>query len=279
MSGIIRPIIVEPLKHIYNMVRNRDYFTYSKLCSQIGRVPRYHDCKIKLNGWDLLIPDSKSFLGSYKEIFLERIYEVRSDKKEKKILDLGSNVGLSVLFFKHIYPEAEIIAIEADPKIFKYLEKNVYGNGYNDVKLVNKAVWHENTIVNFVSEGADAGHIAEGEEPNIIQIQAVDIGEILQNSEFDLVKMDIEGSEEFVLPRCEGFLEKINYIFIEYHSKVGRKQCLNQILGILSEADFRVNISNVMHNHSGFCHAKAPAGFDMQLNIFAWKDQHENMLG
>lgn len=273
MSGIIRPIIVEPLKHIYKLLSNKNYLNYSKLCSQIGRVDRYHDCNVKINGWNLLIPDSKSFINSYKEIFLERIYEVNLAKKDKKILDLGSNIGLSILFFKQIYPDSKIIAIEADPKIFKYLEKNVYGNGYQDVKLINKAVWHKNTTVDFVSEGADAGHIAEDEEGNIIKIEAVDIAEILQSCEFDLLKMDIEGSEEVVFPRCVDFLDKINYVFIEYHSKIGKKQSLSQILGILSEADFRVNISNVMNNNSGFEQQQTPAGFDMQLNIFAWKEK------
>lgn len=274
MDGIIRPIIIAPLKHIYKMLTKREYFTYSVLSSKLGKLPRYQDCQVKVHAWNLLIPDSRSFLPSYKEIFLEKIYQFQSESVAPKILDIGANIGLSVLFFKHLYPQAKITAFEADPKIFNYLERNVYGNSYNDVKLVNKAVWHENATLNFVSEGADAGHISitDASEANL-EIQAVDIAEILETSKFEFIKMDIEGAEEFVLPRCKDFLDEIKFIFIEYHSQVGRKQCLDKILGILSDAQFRVHIRNVMESHSPFVDLKTHATFDLQLNIFAWKEK------
>ena len=275
MSGIIRPIIVEPLKHIHKMVTKPEYFTYSRLRSQLRKLPRYQDCQVNVHSWNLLIPDAASFLPSYKELFVDRIYQFKSENTAPKILDIGANVGMSVLFFKHLYPQAQITAYEADPKIFNYLQKNVRENNYHDVELVNKAVWHENTTLNFVSEGADGGHISSCDRSQVsLEIPAIDIAEVLKSDRFEFIKMDIEGAEEYVLPRCQGLLDEVKFMFIEYHSPVESEQCLNKLLNILSEAQFRVYISSVSNNtFAPFTDLKISAGFDLQLNIFAWKKQ------
>jgi hypothetical protein len=74
MAGIIRPIIAKPAKHIYNMLSNPEYFQYSWLYSKLNNTPRYCECQAKINNWHLSIPDSLSFINSYKEIFVEKIY-------------------------------------------------------------------------------------------------------------------------------------------------------------------------------------------------------------
>lgn len=243
MTGILRPIVIQPLKHIYKMVKVPEYFTYSLFWSRLRHINRYNDCSVKLDDWHLIIPDNLSFIHSYKEIFVDKIYAFKWENKSPNILDLGSNIGLSILFFKSLYPDANITGFEADPKIFKYLEKNINDNSVSQVKLVNKAIWYENTYLNFVSEGADAGKVSH--EKGNSKVEATDILEVLNSQKFDFLKMDIEGAEEFVIPRCRGFLNDLKFIFIEYHSKLGQEQCLDKILLILKEAGFRIHIRNV----------------------------------
>lgn len=270
MSGILRPIVIQPLKHIYKMVTVPEYLTYSLLWSRLRHINRYNDCSAKLHNWHLTIPDNLSFLYSYKEIFVDKIYAFKWENKSPNILDLGSNIGLSILFFKSLYPDSKITGFEADSKIFKYLEKNINENSVSQVRLVNKAIWYENTSLNFASEGADAGKISNGESNS--RVEAIDILEVLSSQKFDFLKMDIEGAEEFVIPRCRGFLNDLKFIFIEYHSKLGEKQCLDEILLILKEAGFRIHIRDVNNsNLSPFLEIKTQSGFDLQLNIFGWK--------
>jgi FkbM family methyltransferase len=218
------------------------------------------------------IPDSASFLSSYKEIFLERIYAFKFEEPSPKILDLGANIGLSVLFFKSLYPKARITAFEADSKIFEYLEKNIHGNGFSDVKLINKAAWYENTPLKFTSEGADGGRVAYDGDDNVVELNAIDIAEYLKDKKFDFLKMDIEGAEELVLPACKRYLPEIKYLFVEYHSKAGKKQSLNEIINIMAESGFRVHIHSIIYSPSPFVEIKTNAGFDLQLNIFAWRE-------
>lgn len=272
MLRLFRPIYYEPARHIYNIITNSDYRKYWFLESKLRKIPRFTDCRAKVYGWTLFIPDSASFLSNYKEIFVEKIYAFSFKSSTPRILDLGANIGLSVLFFKQLYPNAQITALEADPKIFEYLKRNVHGNGYTDVQLVNKAAWYENTTLKFSSEGADGGRVALSGDENIIEIDAINIAEFLKNKQFDFLKMDIEGAEEYVLPACKDYLPHIKFVFVEYHSKVGQKQRLDRIISTLADAGFRIHIHSVMHSPSPFVEIKTNSGFDLQLNIFGWKE-------
>jgi FkbM family methyltransferase len=275
MSGIFKPIIVQPVKHIYNMLTLPEYFTHNRLWTQLRFVQRYHDCNVKFNNWNLTIPDNLSFLYSYKEIFLDKIYNFKFESQAPRILDLGANIGLSILFFKYLYPNAKITGFEADPKIFTYLKQNIYGNGYIDVELINKAIWYENTKLSFMSEGSDAGKISSNQS-NIV-VEAVDIFDILSHEKFDFIKMDIESAEEFVIPRCRDLLNEVKFIFIEYHSTIGKDQCLDKILLFLKESKFRIHICSVSYtNLSPFIEIKPQTNFDLQLNIFGWKENKDN---
>ena len=272
-NTLIGSIHLLPLAlRFYNILFNPEYRQEWLLKSRIKKIPRFTVCQAKLHGWDLSIPDSASFLSAYKDIFVEQIYSFKAKDDMPRILDLGANIGLSVLYFKKLYPKAHITAFEADPKIFGYLKKNVHGNGYSDVQLINKAAWYKNTTLEFSSEGADGGRAAFSGDDNLIDIDAIDMNEFLKDRQFDFLKMDIEGAEEFVLPACKDHLQSFAHVFVEYHSKVGRKQCLGNLISILSEAGFRIHLHSVFCSPTPFVGININTGFDLQLNIFAWRE-------
>ena len=272
MSGIIKPVFYEPLRHIYKMLFNNRYRTYSVLESKLRKIPRFTQCTARINGWDLALPDSASFLFAYREIFLKRIYEFRSPDPAPYIIDLGSNVGLSVLFFKSLYPNSRITALEADPDIYAFLKKNVHGNGFEDVNLLNLAAWHENTKIKFNVEGADGGRVSFEDQPDLIEVKAIDTSELLINQSVDFLKMDIEGAEDVVLPACQNHLSNVKFIFVEYHSRIGQPQSLSDILKILTDAGFRIHVHSVVCSPSPFMETQSNSGFDLNLNVFGWRD-------
>jgi FkbM family methyltransferase len=272
MPGLIKPLWFEPVRHCYRLLTDADYRTFSLLETRLRKVPRFTPLSVKVHGWDLHLPDSASFLTAFHEIFLERIYAFSSDNPAPRILDLGANIGLSVLFFKNLYPRAKITAFEADPHIFCYLERNVHENGFSDVELVNKAAWHEEAILAFHSEGADGGRVAASGDGRMIEVEAVDISRLLEESSFDFLKMDIEGAEEQVLPACGSSLGGIRFIFVEYHSRVGQRQCMDRILAVLTGAGFRYHIQSVNPCRSPYLGIREQGGFDLQANIFGWRE-------
>lgn len=267
-----KPLLREPARHLYQLLRDPEYRRWCALDARLGWTRRFTERRASVHGWELAMPDVASFLFAYREIFVNRIYDFKWRGDQPRILDLGANIGLSVLFFKTRYPGAQITALEADPAIFRYAEQNVHGNGYTDVELINKAAWNENTTLRFHAEGADGGRVATPADANVIEVGAVDIRELLQARQFDFLKMDIEGAEDAVLPAVGQFLSGISYVFLEYHSRVGEKQRLSELLGLLAEHGFRVNIQSLLDAPRPFIATPVRDGFDMQLNIFAWKE-------
>ena len=172
---------------------------------------------------------------------LEKYITFRSDSEQPIIMDVGANIGLSVLFFKLIYPNSTIIALEPDPQIYKCLEENIKGNGYSDVLLIKKAAWNTDGSIKFQQEGSDAGRIS-ADTMDSITVDTVRLSSLIEKYKPDFLKMDIEGAEEEVLIDCKNNLSSIKWFFIEYHSKVGCVQKLDQLLETLINSGFRIHL-------------------------------------
>src|SRR5205085_1434743 len=188
--------------------------------------------------------------------------------EEPVIYDCGSNVGVSVIYFKKKFPKAKIIAFEPDPKVYDCLSQNLKINNIQDVKAVNKAVWIHNGELEFGSEGADGGSVFQKE--NKIKVSAVRLKELLEKeNRIDCLKMDIEGAETEVLTDCKNVLSKIKYLFVEYHSWKNQEQQLDSLLNILSENGFRYYINSIGEKSSQPFIKSTGNPMDVQLDIHA----------
>ena len=237
-------------------------------------IPRFTRTKALLNEVKINIPDSASFLFMHKEIFEQNIYKFKTDNPRPYIIDGGANIGLASIYFKFLYPDSQIVAFEPDPVIFDILKSNIGAYNFNGIELIQKGLWNENTNISFKSEGADAGLIAsldktvEGTDSiNVISLQPY------LKKTVDFLKLDIEGAETVVLKDIENDLDKVERIFVEYHSFVGQKQTLNEIIDILTKANFRLHVSSPgIMSKSPFIKLNSYNNMDMQLNIYGVKE-------
>lgn len=272
MESDFRSLCFQVFCHCRRLVTDKWYRTLFRLETTLGNRPRYEACEASFNGWKLRIPDPASFLSTFEELFVKNIYAFRFPGNAPRILDVGANIGLSVLFFKKLYPDAVITAFEPDPHIFEYLVANVHGNGFEDVQLRNVAAWHTDAILKFSSDGADGGHLSLAGESGI-DVQAVNLSRFLSGHKIDFLKMDIEGAEDTVFPACADSLGEVSHVFIEYHASVGKRQGLDRILATLSDSGFRFHLHCGGKSPAPFTRIELQSGFDLQVDIFAWKDQ------
>lgn len=272
MSGILKPFYLEPARHLQRLLIDRWYRDYFKMLSHLSAVPRYQKRAIRCREWELTVPDCASFLSALREIFVEKIYAFEAKTEKPYIVDLGANIGLSVLFFKTLFSVASIDAFEADPAIFRYLVSNVHGNGYEDVRLFNKAAWHSNTVLQFHSEGADGGSVTSDSRSGTIEVAAVDICEFIGSRHVDFLKMDIEGAEVDVIHRCRSILGNVDNLFVEFHSVRNSRQRLDELLEVLVSSGFRYHIHSMLESTTPFVQKSLIHDYDMLLNIFAWKE-------
>lgn len=261
--------IISKIRYIFGEIKddpNNNSF------ESLKELPRYTETTIQLCGKKLLIPDNASFLFLYEELFEKEIYKFNSPKNNPFIIDCGCNIGLSIIYFKTLYRDAEIIGFEPDSRIFNILEENVKTFEITNTTLVNKAVWDSDISVNFFSEGADAGRVVINDDAdNIVQVNTARLRRYLER-EVDLLKIDIEGSEYTVLKDCSDKLSNVRHIFVEYHSFIGREQNLPELIGLLKKSGFRLYMNTPgFSSLKPFVKINTYSGMDMQLNIYGYR--------
>lgn len=233
---------------------------------ELWAVPRFTRTTIQLLGRPFMIEDSHSFILSYREIFVDGIYAFESSRANPLIVDCGSNYGTSIVYFKHRYPTARVIGVEADPTIFGLLQSNC---AHLDVQLLQKAVSHNHEPVTFFSEGTDGGRASHSlEAPKAVtRVETVTLDELIDEP-VDFLKLDIEGSEAQALAACTK-LDQVGQLFVEYHSFQDSPQALDGMLRTLRDHGFRYYIRHVFCPTAPLVTHAVNLGMDLQLNIFA----------
>ena len=105
------------------------------------------------------------------------------------------------------------------------------------------------------------------------RVESVRLRDVLEGfPRIDFLKIDIEGAECAVLPDCRGALSRVRNIFVEYHSRENLPQNLGEILTILADCGFRVQLETITKPKTPFLAREIPSGgFDLQINIFGFR--------
>ena len=142
----------------------------------------------ELFGKPLFFFSATELLHGLKEIFIENIYkQILNDKPY--IIDCGANIGMSIIYMKQLYPQAEIIAFEPDEINFDLLNRNIKSFGYSGVILCKEAVWKENTTLHFSNESSMGSKIDESGNLKAKAVKAVRLKDFLIK-EVDFLKIE-----------------------------------------------------------------------------------------
>ena len=197
-------------------------------------------------GSSLSVLNREVGLHLYREIVIAQVYSFSFFGSNPLIIDCGSNVGMSVLYFKKLFPECRVLAVEPDPEAFRMLQRNVSDNRWQNVTLYNSAVaGTDGTIDLYVSSEnpGDLGTSTIPQEhlPQRLVVPSICLSTLIGDKEVDFLKLDIEGSEMEVIEELErsGALRRVRRMVIEYHHHIaGRADCLSQMLSILERSGF-----------------------------------------
>lgn len=237
----------------------------------VKHLPQFGHQSITLFGKSFSFYERDGFLHSLKEIFVDQIYKQELGPAAT-IIDCGANIGLSVLYFKKLCPDAQIIAFEPDEQNYKLLEKNVQSFALGNVELRKEAIWIENGFLNFSNKGTLGSKIVDntaGDEQTIT-VKSTRLKDLM-NRKIDFLKLDIEGAEYLVLRDIAESLANAGRIFIEYHGRFADNKQLNEILDLVVSKGFQYYIKEAYNNPTPFTSIPAADGFDIQLNIFCFK--------
>lgn len=194
----------------------------------------------KLGRYQITYPDGKEYHTLKREIWGEDLYYFNSNNTAPFIIDIGAHIGVSVLYFKSIYPESRIVAFEPNPDSFSILEENIKINNITGITLVNKAVWNYSGIKDFYvptdgywssNSSFSSGSWTSKEETKKISVETTTLSSYMFE-DIDMMKIDTEGSEIQILKANRDLFKRIDNICVEYHPIKNTKP--QDILNILN---------------------------------------------
>jgi FkbM family methyltransferase len=174
----------------------------------------------------------------YKEIFFHQIYHFHCTHPDPLILDVGSDLGMSILYFKHLYPHARVIGFEPDPSFFHLLQENVARNGLEDVTLISTPLGVAADTRGALSSSLESARSVAREN----QV----FGHIRPLSEFihepiDLLKLTLGSGGLVVLQELAATdkLKQIKELVVGFINRPQEAQYLGPLLDLLAGEGFR----------------------------------------
>ena len=201
-------------------------------------------------GYRVSFFEYRDFFAVWREIFLKQIYYYKTDAKAPYIIDGGSNIGLSALYFMHSFPDAEIVCFEPDPRAFGMLVANLKNNGFDKVRCFQTALSDRDGSVTFFSspQGAGVGNTIKGnsyldDKPERLEVRTQRLSPFMDRP-VDFLKLDIEGSEYEVFNEVGGLFERVRAAVIEVHLFKRGDERVAAVTGALEQAGMRLTVTS-----------------------------------
>jgi FkbM family methyltransferase len=187
------------------------------------------------------------------EIFVNAAYFFETTNPRPRIVDCGANIGMAVLFFKAVRPEAEVIAFEPDPTAFARLVQTVTANKLSGVQLENAAVGNRDGMTAFYLNRSDAGGLTASTSPawggtTRQEVRSVRLSALLREP-IDFLKMDVEGAEYDVVHDLidTGAIRWVRETVIEYHELAAKPNAMPVMREALRSSGFDVRVTPMQH--------------------------------
>ncbi len=270
-KALLPTTVKRELKSMLKTMRSPQVRQENRERRRLERLPRYTPGQTQLFGRTIEFIDACTYLEMLKELFERQLYRFAANSPKPLVIDGGANIGLSVLYFKCLYPDSKVIAFEADPAIFEVLQRNCQTYELDDVQLVPKALWKCETILSFQPEGSLAGRISQAPQtPKTVSVHTCRLRDYLQQP-VALLKLDIEGAETEVLRDCADLLKNVAHVFVEHHSFLNRAQDLHTVINLLHDSGFRMFVEPAAPARQPLFARTIICGMDVQTNIFGFR--------
>lgn len=188
-------------------------------CYTVDDVIRVRVRKWKRSVW---LRPATTDLQVFQKVVIDAEYAPPETLQAAGILDAGAYIGLSTLYLHHLFPDADILAIEPDPQNYQLLEKNT--RGVNGIRLLNGALWSGSASCVFQADLSQpwASRVVTDPSESGSQIRCIALNEVegILGKPVEFIKMDIEGAEAAAfLEVSDRLAETLKAMVIEFHER------------------------------------------------------------
>lgn len=189
--------------------------------------------------------DSRYGLAEYQGIVCRHrrlIKDMADVKSAKVVVDVGANVGFFSMLCRELYPKASIYAFEPIPKTFSCLKKNFKDD--KNTEVFNLALSdHRGSGKMTFSE--DNSAVSSLSEEGSVDVEITTLDYFLKDKKVDrvdILKIDTEGFENFVLKGGQESLKKVKYIIMEVTIENNKNYTISSLFKLLSSENFDFQI-------------------------------------
>jgi len=208
----------------------------------------------KFNYDDITLPFS--LLTYPYEVSLHVLSQIRTSGELNNILDIGGNIGQFSVTIASISDAKNIDVFEPNPEIFEILEEN--SSDYPQINLYKYGVGKSGTFPFFYrqNKSATGSLIKENSDKKIdediknVKIKVTnDVVKLTKRSSYDLIKIDVEGTEFEVLKNLSGL--KTKYLYLEISTDRGKSYRTSEIYDLINNrfGKFEIIYQDEVHNN------------------------------
>lgn len=157
------------------------------------------------------------------EIFIEKEYAPFVNEQPdnvRTIVDLGSNIGMTVRLWQEQFPTARIVAAEPDEQNVEMIHRNIGPNATIIRACIggsNRKVQLDRSGLSWTFRMTETGSGTEKQTVDAITVAKLLTEQNLTGS-IDLLKCDIEGAEAEVFAKCAEWIPRVRYLVVELHA-------------------------------------------------------------
>lgn len=235
-----------------------------KVINKLNLLPYFNLMgKIKLNGVEFKIPILRKLgIGN---IYMSEPWMIsllkKIDLKDGQFIDVGVNIGQTLLKLKSVNNEIEYIGFEPNPTCVFYSNELIAANQFKNTTIVPVGIANENGILklNFYSSNNSdpSASIIENFRPNqavkfrqYIPVNTIDnISDSIGIDNVKAIKIDVEGAELEVIESLKSLISKNQPVIlieilpvysVKNTFRIERQQKIETILNELDYVIYRV---------------------------------------
>lgn len=203
----------------------------------------------KLGPYTVYFDNSEEYHRIKREIWGANGYYEELPDETPTILDIGAHIGLATLYFKKLYPQARIVAVEPVPENALLLKKNIFENQLENVEVYEEAVadhgGEETMYIDAQGKWRSVASVHRGawtgdQESREITVTCQPLAHYLKAYNPDLVKLDVEGAEERIIVSAKDYLKLAKRYIIEFHPVQGAG--MERIVKTLTDQGFTTQV-------------------------------------
>lgn len=185
-------------------------------------------------------------------------YKFESKRPDPRIIDVGCGIGISVLYFKSLYPQSKILCFEPSQHSFKTLQKNLTRNKLEGVECIHEAIASVDGTGRLFGQDFSRNKAdprcnsmlevwgSRYKENDSTEVKTAKLSRYITQP-IDFLKLDAVGQEEQILVEleAEAKLPLVNEMVIDVYQATRTKpfNSLARIFALLRQNHFEITVT------------------------------------